>query len=349
MSTSIFTDKFSDDNHLQDSANAWRVRDVLIDSIPDHNTQEPALQVDEPPPPPMVIPKKGGQPLKKVLPASKEGNSAALELQEPPKPMSIMYYLALFSESEMKKTLQWDFEWDTVKVQFLMKITQTYDFMWNIPCQQSSQMQLQMDNDYKFLIAHALKMKEPAVNVKIEVRVAKKGKKNDSGTEHNMSDNSSNSDSDTSRDVKCVKKKSKKKSKDNRKNKEMMLNKDIEEKIKLLCNCWECLKVACMSGAVHCFIHLESPEHFALSHNHFVIWAAAWQHGPQFADLERPLNHVKFNDFCIGQAIDSVPLLQWHMAECSQAISTALIINFNLPPKLFNALCPPAAKPASPV
>ncbi|KAI6039492.1 hypothetical protein EDC04DRAFT_2603155 [Pisolithus marmoratus] len=215
MSMSIFTDEFSDDNCLQDSANAQRVRDVLIDSVPDHNTQEPALQVDKPPPPPTVIPKKRGQPSKKEL----------------PKPMSITYYLVLFSESEMKKTVkQWksnntflelkqDFEWHTVKVQFLMKIMQTlqlrlidfsnYDFMWNIPCQQSSQMQLQTDNDYKFLIAHALKMKEPAVNVKIEARVAKKGKKNDSGTEHDMSDNSSNSDSDTSRDAKCVKKKSK--------------------------------------------------------------------------------------------------------------------------------------------
>ncbi|KAI6039231.1 hypothetical protein EDC04DRAFT_2603343 [Pisolithus marmoratus] len=110
-----------------------------------------------------------------------------------------MYYLVLFSESEMKKTikqqksnntflqLKLDIEWDMVKAQLLMKIMQTlqlrlidfndYDFMWNIPCQQSSQMQLQMDDDYKFLVAHALKMEEPAVNVKIEVRVAKKGKK----------------------------------------------------------------------------------------------------------------------------------------------------------------------------
>ncbi|KAI6023435.1 hypothetical protein EDC04DRAFT_2606668 [Pisolithus marmoratus] len=196
---SIFTNEFSDDNCLQDSVNAQRVRDVLIDNVPDHNTQEPALQVDELPPPPMVIPKKRGQPLKKVLPVTKEGNSAAPELQEPPKPTSITYYLALFSESEMKKTVkQWksnnmflqlkpDFEWDTVKVQFLMKITQTlqprlidfsdYNFTWNIPHQQSSQMQLQTDNDYIFLIAHALKMKEPTVNVKIEVGLPRRARK----------------------------------------------------------------------------------------------------------------------------------------------------------------------------
>ncbi|KIK23569.1 hypothetical protein PISMIDRAFT_10876 [Pisolithus microcarpus 441] len=218
MSTSIFTDEFSDDNHPQD---------------PDHD-------------------------------AAPQAGKEAPEPQEPPKPTSVTYYLALFSEAEMKKTvkqqkasnmflqLKPDFEWDMVKAQLLMKIMQSlqltlidfsnYDFTWNIPRQQSSQMQLQMDNDYKFLIAHALKMKEPAVNVKIEARVAKKGKKNDSGTEHDMSDNSSNSDSDTSRDVKRVKKKSKKKSKDSKKSKETMLNKDIKEKIKLLCNRWECSK-----------------------------------------------------------------------------------------------------------
>ncbi|KAI6008570.1 hypothetical protein EDC04DRAFT_2610881 [Pisolithus marmoratus] len=236
MLTSIFTDKFSDDNHPQDPS-----------------------QAGEPPPPPQpTVPKKRGQPLKKALSTGKEDWSTALEPQEPPKPTSIMYYLAIFSEAEMKKAvkqqkasntflqLKPDFKWDTVKAQFLMKIMQTlqpkhidfsnYDFTWNIPCQQSSQMQLQMDDDYKFLIAHALKMKEPTANVKIEARVAKKGKKNDSGTEHNVSDNSSNSDSDTSRDVKHVKKKSKKKSKDSKKSKETMLNKDIKEKIKLLCN-----------------------------------------------------------------------------------------------------------------
>ncbi|KAI6016153.1 hypothetical protein BKA83DRAFT_44003, partial [Pisolithus microcarpus] len=226
----------------------------------------------------------------------------------------ITYYLALFSEAEMKKTVkQWkasntflqlkpDFEWDMVKAQLLMKITQMlqpklidfndYDFMWSIPCQQSSQMQLQMDDDYKFLIAHALKMKEPAVNVKIEVRFAKVSTTCHSYW-HDTSDDSLNSESDTSRDAKH-------KSKDSRKNKETTLNKDIEEKIKLLCNHWECSKAACSSGATHCFIHPESPiifqdlEHFGLSHNHLTIWVAVWQHGPQFADLEQPLNHAKF-------------------------------------------------------
>ncbi|KAI6004822.1 hypothetical protein EDD15DRAFT_2515468 [Pisolithus albus] len=387
MSTSIFTDEVSDDDCPQHSANARRITEgVLINSVPDHDTQEPALQVDEllpppaPTPPPTVVPKKRGRPSKKVLPASKEDSSAAPELQEPPKPTNITYYLALFSEAEMKKTvkqrkasntflqLKPDFEWDMVKAQLLMKIMQTlqpklidfsdYDFTWNIPRQQSSQMQLQTDDDYKFLIAHALKMKEPAVNVKIEARVAKKGKKNDSGTERDTSDNSSNSDSDTSRDAKCVKKKSKKKSKDSKKSKETTLNKDIEEKIKLLRNHWECSKAACTSGAAHCFIHPESPEHFALSHNHLAIWAAAWvtihfttlsQCGPQFADLERPPNHVKFNDFRVGQAVDSAPLLQRRMAECSQAVSTAPIVNFNLLPELFNAFRPPTAKPPSPM
>ncbi|KAI5981430.1 hypothetical protein EDC04DRAFT_2916555 [Pisolithus marmoratus] len=349
MLTLIFTDEFSDDNRPQ---------------VPNRDATS---QVDEPPPLPTTVLKKRGRLSKKALSAGKE----ATELQEPSKPTSITFYLSLFFKAEMKKTVkQWkasnmflqlkpDFEWDMVKAQFLMKITQMlqpklidfndYNFTWNIPCQQLSQMQLQTEDDYKFLIAHALKMKEPTVNIKIEVRFAKKGRKNDSGTEHDMSDNSSNSDSDTSRDAKCVKKKSKKKSKDSKKSKETTWNKDTEEKIKLLHNHWECSKAACTSGAPHCFIHLESPEHFTLSHNHLAIWAAAWQCGPQFTDLERPPNHVKFNDICIGQTIDSAPLLQRCMVEHNQAISTAPIINFNLLPELFNAFHPPAAKPASPM
>ncbi|KAI6021252.1 hypothetical protein EDC04DRAFT_2901316 [Pisolithus marmoratus] len=300
-----------------------------------------------------------------------EDNSAALELQELPKPATITYYLALFSESEMKKTVkQWksnntflqlklDFKWDTVKAQFLMKVSEmlrpklidfnAYDFLWNIPHLQVSQMQLQMDGDYKFLITHTLKMKEPVVNVRIEARIAKKGKMNDSGTEHESSGNSSNSDSSTSADVKCVKKKSKKMSRGSKKNKEMMLNKDIEEKIKLLCNRWECSKMACASGSAHCFIHLENVEHFTLSHNHLAIWGATWQCGPEFADLEKPPNHVKFNNVHAGQASKCSPLVQQHMAEHNQAISTTPIVNFNLPPELFNTFCPPATKPASPV
>ena len=34
-------------------------------------------------------------------------------------------------------------------------------------------MQLQTDDDYKFLITHALKPKEPLVNIKIETKIAK--------------------------------------------------------------------------------------------------------------------------------------------------------------------------------
>lgn len=351
MSTSIFTDQFSDGDR------------------PENPNRDTVSQVDEPPQPlpQPAVPKKRGRPSKKALSVSKE----APELQEPPKPTNVTYYLAVFSEAEMKKSvkqrkanntflqLKPDYEWDTVKAQFLMKITQTlqpklidfnnYDFTWNIPRQQSSQMQLQTDDDYKFLIAHALKMKEPAVNIKIEAKFAKKGRKNDSGTDHDTSDSSSNSNSETSGDAKRAKKKSKKKSKDSKKTKETTLNKDIEEKIKLLRNRWECSKAACTSGAAHCFVHPESPEHFPLSHNHLAIWAAAWQRGPEFADLEKPPNHVRFNDLRIGQAVDSSPLLQRRMAERSQATSSAPIVNFNLPPDLFNAFRLPVTKPASPV
>ena len=79
--------------------------------------------------------------------------------------------------------LKSDREWDTVKAQLLEKVSQTlcprlinfndYDFTWSVPRHQSSQMQLRTSEDYQFLIAHALKPKEPAANLKIETRPAK--------------------------------------------------------------------------------------------------------------------------------------------------------------------------------
>ena len=76
-----------------------------------------------------------------------------------------------------------DCEWDTIKVQLLEKISQVlqpklidfndYTVSWSVPHYQSSQMQLQTDDDYKFLITHALKPKEPLVNIKIETKIAK--------------------------------------------------------------------------------------------------------------------------------------------------------------------------------
>ena len=68
---------------------------------------------------------------------------------------------------------------------------------------------------------------------------------------------------------------SQKKHQQGKKNLETALNKDIDKKIKLLRNWWECSKSGCSSSVDHCFIHPESCEHFLLSHNHFSVWATA--------------------------------------------------------------------------
>lgn len=76
-----------------------------------------------------------------------------------------------------------DREWDTIKAQLLEKVSQTlrpkvinfddYSFTWNVPRYQPSQMQLRTSDDYQFLITHALKPKEPAVNIRVETKPAK--------------------------------------------------------------------------------------------------------------------------------------------------------------------------------
>ncbi|KAI6046595.1 hypothetical protein EDC04DRAFT_2598025 [Pisolithus marmoratus] len=78
-----------------------------------------------------------------------------------------MYYLAIFSKAEMKKVMkQWkasntslqlepDFGWDMVKTQGAISNEHYADLSaeaHQLQCQQSSQMQLQTDDDYKFLI-----------------------------------------------------------------------------------------------------------------------------------------------------------------------------------------------------
>ena len=114
---------------------------------------------------------------------------------EPPKPVNITYVLTIYSKTEMEKgekqrkpsntffQLKSDLEWDTIKAQLLEKISQAlrpktisyteYDITWVVPRYQGSHMQLQTEDDYKFLLAHALKPKEPTVNVKIEAKLTK--------------------------------------------------------------------------------------------------------------------------------------------------------------------------------
>ena len=56
--------------------------------------------------------------------------------------------------------------------------------------------------------------------------------------------------------------------------KETTLNSDLQEKIKLLRDRWECSKSGC--GGSHCYISPENSEHQPLSHQQFSIWASAW-------------------------------------------------------------------------
>ncbi|KIM64522.1 hypothetical protein SCLCIDRAFT_115078, partial [Scleroderma citrinum Foug A] len=258
----------------------------------------------------------------------------------------VTFYLAIFSEVEMKKPkkqrkpsntflqMMSDHKWDTAKAQLLEKISQVlrpklinfddYIFSWSVPCYQSSQMQLHTDNDYKFLITHALKPKEAAANIRIETKLAKAC--ND--TSDNPSD--SGDSSDTSGDRWHAKKKTKIM-------KETALNRDADEKIKLLRSRWECSKGGCSTG--HCFIHPENSEHIPLSHNHFAIWAAAW----------KLPNHAKFNNFCLGQLGETSPLLQRCINEHDQQPGPSTpIFNINVPQEVIGIFRPPAAVAANP-
>ncbi|KIM54138.1 hypothetical protein SCLCIDRAFT_31321 [Scleroderma citrinum Foug A] len=190
-STSIFNNDFSDNDCHQDqlysgpAEGAGRTAaapnpDVIPDDASAH------LSVASEPTPP-TIPKKRGWPSKK----------AQVEAVKEPEPLlktvSVMFYLAIFSEVEMKKPekqckpsntflqMKSDCKWDTTKVQLLEKISQVlhpklinfnnYIFSWSVPCYQSSQMQLHTDDDYRFLITHALKPKEAAANIRIEMKL----------------------------------------------------------------------------------------------------------------------------------------------------------------------------------
>ncbi|KAI6148063.1 hypothetical protein BKA82DRAFT_16709 [Pisolithus tinctorius] len=218
-----------------------------------------------------------------------------------------------------------DLEWDTIKAQLLEKISQAlqpkiisytdYDITWVVPCYQGSHMQLQTEDDYKFLLMHALKPKEPAVNIKIEVKLIKKRKtkSNDESGTKNQTDDSDSDDSDDSSD-RCYKKAKKSK--------------------------WECSKSGCSSSADHCFIHPGSSEHFPLSHNHFTVWAAAWhlpllqQHISEWNQSQAAVNtpvinfnipHEIFSIFCPPTATTT-----WIASPTKEAISTAKSTNHDL-------------------
>ncbi|KAL4069119.1 hypothetical protein J3A83DRAFT_4189013 [Scleroderma citrinum] len=183
---------------------------VIPESIPNGVSNDNSTpQASEPPL--LTVSKKRGQSSKKMQPAAVKEDP-----EEPPKPSSVMYYLAIFSEVEMKKSekqckpsnmflqMKSDLMWDTIQAQLLEKISMTTTLHG---------MQLQTDADHKFLITHALKPKEPAVNIKIEVKPAKNGKmkpKDDPEAKDDTDESlDSNQGSDTSGDMRHVKKKSK--------------------------------------------------------------------------------------------------------------------------------------------
>ncbi|KAG2352028.1 hypothetical protein BDR07DRAFT_1440071 [Suillus spraguei] len=125
-----------------------------------------------------------------------------------------------------------------------------------------------------------------------------------------------------------------------------VLNTKINSKIQLLQNHWMCSKAGCCSD--HCFVHAEHSEHFPLGHDHFAVWAAAWNKDDSLANMESPPNHHKFN-MIPGQQVNELSLLlQCRLANHNQPIasnSAALVFNFNMPPEVLNVFRPTNIQP----
>ncbi|KAF9232534.1 hypothetical protein BU15DRAFT_54905, partial [Melanogaster broomeanus] len=275
--------------------------------------------------------------------------------------LRVTYYLAMFSESQMRKpekqrksvntflSLSSDVDFDTLKAQVLQKICEklapktlayeNYSIEWTIPRIQTAAMSLSSSADYKFLIDHALKQKNPSANVVITSHMcSKKGNPSDDGG-HDSADGDSEKSDGSDSDNQPVKKKSKKEKKA-KGFVETPLNKNINAKIQNLQNRWMCSKPGCSSD--HCFVHPEHPEHFPLGHEHLSVWAAAWNKDPTLADLDTPPNHHKFNTLPSKNNAAVSPLLSRRLAERNQVTSgpTSPVINFNIPPELFNSFRP---------
>ncbi|KAG1719693.1 hypothetical protein EDB19DRAFT_1647862 [Suillus lakei] len=106
-----------------------------------------------------------------------------------------------------------------------------------------------------------------------------------------------------------------------------------------------CSKAGCSSE--HCFVHPEHSEHFSLGHNHFAVWAAAWNKDENLADLETPPNHHKFNMAPGHKTADISPLLQHQLADRNQPTNNASpVINFNISPELLAVFHPAPAQAA---
>ncbi|KAG0707965.1 hypothetical protein DFH29DRAFT_994592 [Suillus ampliporus] len=279
----------------------------------------------------------------------------------PPPPTQVTYYLLIFSEAELHKAekqrkslnsfLQQtaDLPFDTLKAQLLTQILaklnpskisyDDYDIDWTVPWIQLSPLALASDSDYKFLLQHATKHKEPQANITIKARMNKENHY-DRDTDTSSGEDDVGSENESEDDKRPKKKMKKTSAKEKAKVLETNLNIKINMKIQQLRDRWMCSKPGCMSK--FCFIHVEHPEHFLLGHEHLSVWVAAWNRDEAQANLETPPNHAKFNT--LPGKKGTVSLLQHHLAKRAQPANQphGPVINFNIPPELLAVFRPPA-------
>ncbi|KAG1853354.1 hypothetical protein F4604DRAFT_1686354 [Suillus subluteus] len=247
-----------------------------------------------------------------------------------------------------------ELEFDTIKAQILDKISESlkpktiafehYSVAWTIPRTQASSMPL-------FSSRSRIKAKNPSVNLVIKARLLKnkktKSSKKNSEDSDKESRNSESENSSTGDEDQRPKKKSKAEPQGKPKSMiETVLNTKINSKIQLLKNRWLCPKAGCSSD--HCFVHPEHSDHFPLGHDHFAVWAAAWNKDDDLANIETPPNHHKFNMIPGRHLNELSPLLQRRLANRNQSTtgnSAAPVFNFNIPPELLNVFRPTNVEP----
>ncbi|KIJ07779.1 hypothetical protein PAXINDRAFT_89848 [Paxillus involutus ATCC 200175] len=325
----------------------------------------------DPVPTPPAPAKKRGRPKKQAVTSKDQWQSDLQEAPlEPAKNLkaTITYYLAMFTETQMRKPdkqqksintflcLSSDIKFDTLKAQLLQKIHEklapktlaysNYSIEWMIPRAQTAPMSLSTAEDYQFLVGHALKQKSPSASIVIALAtpptvtpttvqtvtvkiVTGAVKMSLPGRSRRKRSNISNAKAETP------------------------LNVNINTKIQNLQKRWMCSKPGCSSK--HCFVHPEHPDHFPLGHEHLAVWAAAWIMCHQRASTTLPTskpppNHHKFNNIPGRTAVSISPLLQRRLTECNQPATgqTGPVFNFNIPPEILGIFCPIGAAQPQP-
>ncbi|KAG1735074.1 uncharacterized protein EDB91DRAFT_1083818 [Suillus paluster] len=342
------------------------------------STNETSLGLDdqESTPPPVVVAKKQGCPQKQS--ATSTATETAVETHsELKKPPGITYYLTMFSDAQMQKPQKQrksvntfmvqssDIKYDTLKAQILAKISENlkpkitafknYTIAWTIPQTQASSIPLSSAADYQFLLRLAVKQKTLLVNFVIETHLMKnkvhgrlvRNQRRQMRIQENDHEDASQDGGSKNSESEDEDDRPKKKAKSGKKSKSIIetpLNLKINAKIRLLQNRWMCSKASCSSN--HCFIHPEHSEHFSPGHEHFSIWAAAWNKDKKLADLETSPNHHKFNTAPGRKTANISPLLQHRLADHNQPTNNAgPVINFNIPPELLAVFHPAPAQP----